>query len=346
MFQLENSSPLPAEMFGFPDRQGVDTMYLVVKATFSLHDDTVVLADQQQPVTLADEYSGEPGASSLRYPSEAHIERPGTDVLVLGDACAPDETPAPHVDLSVVVAGRRKDARVYGDRHFTERIGGLGPSKAEPFVRLPVVYERTYGGVHEHPKDGTILSEPRNPVGCGFAGKRSVSELLGTPVPNIEDPTQPMRAPTSKGRPIGFGPIAPSWAPRAGFAGTYDERWEQTRAPYLPTDFDPRFLNVAAEGLTFADGLVGGEPVAILGFHPRGLQRFKLPQCELSLTARVDRRETPLPYALERVVLEPTNERLTMTWRAALTVNRDFLRVEALRVELGSLHGGASQGAA
>ena len=49
--------------------------------------------------------------------------------------------------------------------------------------------------------------------------------------------------------------------PRRGFAGTYGARWQRTRAPYLPVDFDPRFLQFAVGGMAFDFHLKGNETV-------------------------------------------------------------------------------------
>lgn len=340
MLQMNNTSPFEVEMFGFPDREGVDTMYVVVKATFELGERGLLVAQEQQPVTLVDEYWGEPGESSLRYASEAHLSKPGTDVIVVGEACAPGERPVDRVDVSVAVAGRRKDARVHGERYWTEGVGGLRPSRAKPFVRMPVIYERTFGGKHvPDPDKAVYLAEHRNPVGCGFLGKRSVKEILGTPAPNIEDPRSPVGAPGSRGTPVGFGAIAPSWRPRMDYAGTYDEAWQETRAPYLPRDFDPRFFNIAPEEFVFPQNLVGGESVALLGFHPGGLMRFSLPRCEIGMVLIVAGQPEPLAHKLETVLLEPTAERFCLSWRASMPVDKKLLRVEEIKVSLDHVDG-------
>lgn len=340
MLQMRNTSPFEVEMFGFPDQDGVDTFYVVVKGTFSLGPAGLTVAEEQRPVTLADEYWGEPGESSLRYSTEAHLVKNGTDVVVIGEACAPGGRPVDHVDVSVMIAGRRKDARVHGDRYWTEGVGGLRPSRAKPFVQMPVIYERAFGGMHvPDPSKEVYVAEARNPVGCGFLGKRSVKEILGQPVPNVEDPRVPIGAPGSKGVPVGFGPIAPSWEPRVGYAGTYDEAWEQSRAPYLPRDFDPRFFNVAPAELVFPRNLVGGESVAVLGFHPRGVQRFALPVCELGIAVKLAGKKQSLAYQLETVLLEPTAEQVSMSWRASLPVDKKMLKVEEIAVSLERVDG-------
>jgi len=343
MLQFDNTSPFKAEFLGFPNLEGVDTVHVVIKGTFILTGSEPALAEEQRPLTLVDEYWGEADDSSLRYASEVHLGKPGTDVVVVGQACAPGERPAEHVDVSVAVAGRQKSARVQGDRYWTEGLGGLGPSRPKPFVRMPLVYERTYGGKHLlDPEAETYLYEARNPVGCGFMGKRSIKEILGHPVPNIEDPRAPIGAPSSPGVPVGFGPIAPSWEPRLGFAGTYDDAWRRTRAPYLPRDFDPRFFHSAPDEFVFPEPLVGGESIAMLGLHPEGVQRFSLPRCELSIIATLAGEPEPLSFSIETLVLEPSDQRFTITWRASLPVTKQMLHVEKVAVSLERMEGASA----
>ena len=335
MLQLDNASPFAASMFAFPDEDGVQSIFVAVKGTFAIGESGPSIAEEQRPVVVADEHWGEPGASSVKYASEAHIDKLGTDVVIVGEACAPGERPVPHVDVSVRVADRSKGARVYGERYWTERVGGVRPSKPTPMVRIPVTYERTFGGTHVvDPSTGRYLAEPRNPVGRGFSGKRSLDQFLGQPTPNIEALDSPLRGPSNKGTPVGFGPIAPSWEPRMRYAGTYDEVWRKTRAPYLPQDFDRRFLNIAPPELQFIHSLRGGEPISLTNFHPRGRQTFTVPKCELSITVTLAGTPHVLPYRLETVVLEPTDEVFSLCWRASRRVDKQLLRVEKIGVEL------------
>jgi hypothetical protein len=340
LLQLSNTSPFAARIFGLADQEGVDTLFVVVKGTFQISPAGVTIADEPRPVVLADEYWGKPGESSLKHASEVHLFKPGTDVVIVGEACAPGERPVSQVDVSVGIADRVKLARVHGDRYWTEGLGGMRPSKPKPFVRIPVTYERAYGGRHVvDPVKGTLLEEPRNPVGRGFLGKRSAKELLGHPTPNVEDLQRPIGLLGERSPPVGFGAIAPGWEPRRSCAGTYDEAWKKTQAPYLPRDFDARFFNVAPEELVVRSGLGGGEPVAVQGFHPRGMQRFDLPRSELAIWARVAGRRERLPARLDTVVLEPTEERFTLSWRAVLPADKKLLRIEAVDVALQRIEG-------
>ena len=331
MLQLKNTTPFAATMFLFPNREAVDTLYVVVKATFDLHP-KLTLADEQRPVAVSDEYWGEPGQSSLKYPNEAHLEKPGTDVIVVAEACAPNDKPVTHLDIAASVAGVEKRARVIGDRIWEKDHKLFRPSAPRAFTRMPLTYEHAFGGtVLADGDDTTALCEARNPVGLGFNDETS-DGLLGTPLPNIEDPRSPLRAPTDKPAPVGFGAVAASWQPRVQYAGTYDDAWRKTRAPYLPQDFDPRFFNAAPERWTFPRGLQGGEPVLAAGMSPQRLVRFELPRWSLSTSVRIaGAAQTPV-LTLETVILEPTDAKLTMTWRAAVPCDKKTLKVEQITI--------------
>jgi hypothetical protein len=326
MLQIDNQTPFYAVMSVLPNCEGVDTLYVIIKATLSLRP-KLTLAPVQVPVTLADEYYADPADSSLKQVSELHIGKPGTDVLVIGRAWAPDGQAVPETWVRATVAEKQKTLRVWGDR--TWRSDGT-PTAPEPFEAMPLVWERAFGGVQQLPE--RMLAEERNPVGVGFAGERRASELVGYPVPNLEDPATPLQQVGQRCTPACLAPSAPHWLPRRAFAGTYDERWQRTRAPYLPTDFDPRFLSCAAPEMTFDRYLQGGEPVDLRGVTPDGPISFNLPPAHLDIEVTIaGRREHP-PANLETILLEPDDNRLCLTWRAGLSCDRQVLKIEKVRV--------------
>jgi len=90
VLQLKNHSPFEPAITLFPDEKGVDTLYVIIKATFNLSP-ALSIAEQQIPPTLEDEYWGEPGLSSIKYASDMHLTKPSTDVVLVGRAWVPQQ---------------------------------------------------------------------------------------------------------------------------------------------------------------------------------------------------------------------------------------------------------------
>jgi len=50
------------------------------------------------------------------------------------------------IDVAFRVGPMTKAVRVFGDRRWRRGVSDLGPSSPEPFDRIPLVYERAFGG--------------------------------------------------------------------------------------------------------------------------------------------------------------------------------------------------------
>ncbi|RKG99959.1 DUF2169 domain-containing protein [Corallococcus sp. CA053C] len=338
MLQLRNDSPFVPGLFLFPDERGVDTLYTVVKATFDLAGDALSIAPRQRPLVMAAEHWGEPGQSSLKYAGEAHLLKPGTDVLLVGEAHAPRGKPVDSCQVSVRVGTVHLALQVFGDRQWRGGMMSPSPSSPTPFLKMPLVWERAFGGMHVL-EGGAVLGEARNPVGQGFRGKRSASEMKGRALPNLEDPAKLVGGISDAPVPVGMGPLAPSWQPRKASAGTYDEAWRTTRAPYLPRDFQPDFFHVAPPALRAREGLKGGEPVELLNVSPQGVQRFVLPRCELDVEVRIAGKVERPSLRLETVLLEPGAGQVCLTWRSAVGCDKRALKVQEVRFGVRTLEG-------
>lgn len=337
MLQLKNNTPFKATITLFPNEAGIDTLYVIVKATFSLDASLQIkVADEQLPLTMADEYWGKPGASSLKYASDAHLCKPATDVVLVGQAWSPGGKVVPWLDVGLAVAERKKLIRVFGDRTWAH--DGKQVSTPKPFETMPLVYERAFGGVHvvdgETPK---VLAEERNPVGAGFRGARADAEIAGLPLPNLEDPAGLVQQVGDKAVPACFGFVAPNWQPRRGFAGTYDAAWQQNRSPYLPEDFDGRFVNAAHPDLIFDNYLQGGEPIQLLHLCSEPRIGFALPMCRLDAEVQVAGSPERPPLNLETLLIEPDDARFSMTWRGQVQCDKKALKVEQVTINLADL---------
>ncbi len=328
MLQLNNKTPFAASMALFPNQQGIDTLYVMVRSSFNIGPQWT-LVDEQLPPVEADVYWGEPESSSLQFASDYHIGKPTTDIVMTGLSCTPGKETVKQLDVSLAVGHLKKTVRVYGDRQwFDGRV-----SDPEPFQTMLLVYEKAFGGLYLN--EGKVDSaEERNPIGCGYAGGRSTKEMNGVPLPNLEDPGQLISDPGDAPTPACFGYCSPAWQPRASFAGTYNEQWQTHRAPYLPDDFDNRFLNMAHPDLIYPEYLQGGESVSISGMHPNGDLHFDLPRLRLSSEFKFASRTDSESFNLETLHLEPNLLQLSMVWRAAYPCDKKALKIEEIIVSL------------
>jgi hypothetical protein len=285
------------------------------------------------------EYFGEPGKSSMKYDADLILTKTTTDVIVLGRAYAPGGRPVQELDVGFRIGPAQKVLRVSGDRQWK----GSGPSTPQPFVKMPIVYERAFGGVDSKSEQPDRDWDWRNPVGTGFAVQKE--HLDGVALPNVEYPDRPFREWNDRPPPAGFGPIGGHWQSRVALAGTYDERWMKTRQPLLPDDFDDRFFQCAPADQQAPQFLMGGEPVALLNLTPSGELRFVLPRVFLRLETRFydgTRQVHGLPK-LHTVIVEPDHPRVSVVWHSALGCHFKVQKLERTIVTLKPIvRGGAA----
>jgi len=339
MANFENETPFGVSVMPSTDRNGLNLLLVVVAAQFELpepgsDDSPPRVAPTQEPPPMAEEYVGEPGQSSIRRDGQSSYTKPATDIYVCGDACASHGHPTTAMSVNIRVGPCAVDLRVFGDRVW-ERAAALGvrPSDPAPFVKMPLVWERAYGGVAKSSTVQRPAFEPRNPIGCGLETDRQ--DAIGKPVPNIEDPRQPLGGITDRPRPVGIGPIARHWQPRVSYAGTYDDAWKRQRAPLWPLDLDERFFCSAPSYLQASPHLTGGEAVVLQGLHPNGPIRFRLPILRLrSLTRFLDDDPTQRALVLDGVLFETDLHRLTMYYRASVPTALGFIKHQQTSVHL------------
>jgi hypothetical protein len=329
MWQIENRTPFSAAQGWVRNRRGAEVWLVVVKATFDILPDgtTRVAAEQALPRRLA-EYHGEPGNSSIRHESDFVLTKKTTDVLVVGHARAPYDSPVEQLEVGLRVGSLQKILRVFGDRRWR----GGEPTDPLPFVVMPLVYERAFGGVDRHSPTPEKDWDWRNPVGCGYAV--NTAHLADQAVPNIEDPTRPIRLWKDRPAPAGFGPVASHWQPRAALAGTYDQEWERTRQPLLPDDCDDQFFQCAPLDQQTAQFLVGGETITLVNLSAQGRLDFDLPTITLDLESRFadGERRVHQPPKLHSVIFEPDFPRVGLVWHSALECHSKMHKLDATRV--------------
>jgi hypothetical protein len=341
--EVENETPFTFEPLFLAEEEGRPLLVPVLKATYDIKATGLALAEDQLPLNLAGEPYGKPGESSYRYEPECAWPKLATDVVLVGSAVAPRPGTTEMV-VGFQVGRLQKAVRVLGDRAFYKSLGSVEMTKPVPFERVPLQWERAFGGWdRSNPDQAKHSVEPRNPVGVGFRGSGTRFEE-GLRCPNLEDPAQALKGWGHRVTPMGFGFISPNWEPRTKFAGTYDAVWERTRKPLLPKDFDRRFFTAASAGLAGPGFLRGDETVTASGVTRAGAVSFRLPGAvELRVEVqRPNQADSPVPLALDTVVVDTDAAKVFLFWRGQLVLRREPLEVRAMRVRSAALPGGAA----
>jgi len=306
--RLANYTPCPHQLLLWCDKDGRDWCSIVVKATCRLS--TGALLEAQMPIAPADELAA---SGAVSRPADVATRRTGTSVVVKASIWASRDTPAPQTTARVRVGPVEKRITAFGPRTWTKKGGAYVPSSSVPFVSVPATLEHAFGGRNANE------TYHRNPVGSGLCPDDVRRD--GQSLPQLEDPSSPLRTSEDRPPPAAYDATPATFSPRLERAGTYDETWRRRRAPLLPVDFDDRYFDVASEGLVARPFLKGGETVELDALHPDGAIRTCVPRLPLRIDVNNVRR---LPD-LDLVVIEPDEDRLTLTFRQTCPVPTDRL---------------------
>ena len=274
-----------------------------VKSSYRLHNGAVPVPADEPELVSADKHSDDDLTKSLLYPTDFAPLKPRADVVVLATAHAPGKRPVPRLPVRIKVGPIEKTLIVTGRRVWQgDRSGRPGSTEPQPFVSLALTYENAFGGP----------TSKKNPVGRG---------VESGDLPQIEDPRRLLATPHDDIDPAGFGPIAPTWHPRADLVGTYDERWLKERWPWFPEGFDYGSFNAAPRDQQVEGFLNGDEELRFENLHPEHTRyHSRLPglrnRCflhERSADNELSFREVPL--VLDTLWLDLNEEKMILVWR-------------------------------
>lgn len=325
---VANTTGMLAGLTVIPDKDARDYCVVVVKGTFDV-DGSGNMRPAADPVPLvyADQHYGDPETTSVRYECDFALAKPWTDVVVVGKAVAPSGKVVRSLVVELEVEGRSKKALVTGERFWRSGALGLVADGPEPFVEMPLVYERAFGGIDDSRGPGHAVAEPRNLVGVGFHPHRSAREAAGRSLPNIEHPEQPLSGWRGRPEPIGFGCVGRAWAPRCGHAGTYDRQWLDEIYPFLPPDFDHQYFQCAPPDQQFPR-FRGGEQITCVHMAAQRVVRYRIPALDVPVAFHFVGGVVQGLCELDTVILEPHLSRAILVWRTRVVLGKkiDLLR--------------------
>jgi hypothetical protein len=314
---------------------GRESFVVVVKGTYIIPEraeQEPVLADEQMPLVMCDEFTGEPGFSAIRYEIDFAPHKPHCDVLLNGSAYSPQAKPTDRVTVSLSVGTLTKSFDVVGNRKWQAGILMTTYGDTEPFTVMPISYDNAFGGVDRSQEDESKHCwYPLNHAGVGYYYYTNKAAIDGKPLPNTEETGRAINNSSGSFKPMAFGPIGRAWQDRIKWAGTYDKKWLDEKFPFLPDDFDYRYFQSTPEDQQM-NYLRGGEPVELTNLTARGHTKFELPK-DLSLPVVFLLRTGEIVESfakLDTLLLEPDRGRFMLTWRAAQPIQRTVKEIQRI----------------
>lgn len=295
-----NDSPfrvgfLPARL-SYPDHDVV----VVMKGTFRFeHGAAARAVGRDEQLHLSGDISGgDERDASVFYPSDFAPFKPSADVMLVGTCHTPGGAPRERMPAGMEVGSVKKRVDVIGDRAWVQGPDGIAVAgRPQAFTTMPIRWEHAFGGP----------GFAENPAGAG----------LSTKLPNLEDPSRPLRVRGERPAPVGLGPVDRRRPSRTRHAGTYDDRWKNERWPHFPSDFDYAYFNAAPEDQRVPGYLRGDEALSLVGVDPdRELLETRLPGLRARcILRRVDGSIEDLAMRLDTLWIDADDKRLVVVFR-------------------------------
>lgn len=224
-----SDSELPYTTLSWQPRPNAWMVTIISKATFVIEPNELRLAETHEPIFEADSFWDDDPNRSLSAASDFVPSKPRCDVILVGQAFAPQAKPVRSLVARLAFESIDKQIELVTDR-------SIGPDgtiyQGARFMRMPIVYERAAGGPGSS-----------NPVGVRPGGRDAYGRV---PLPNIV-PVGKGDDASGKIEPIGFGPISPAWPVRLDKLGYFGATFspQKLASEPLPEGFDLGFFNCA-----------------------------------------------------------------------------------------------------
>ena len=331
--ELVNQTAVPARLLvseegDSPVRFGM----LFAKATYALQPDGRVELVSEDPFPLFDkDVETELGL----LPADLVPRRdPVLEVILLGAAYGPEgrEIPARQVELSVGAV--RRALSVTGDRRWESRLGRKTISEPMPFQRMPLTYDRAFGGRAELQLDAHTVFDVEdrlNKHGRGFDGQKLAEDYAaglgaakGFPIvryerllPNLENPAAPVARWQDAPEPYCWAAIPPD----IGF------RMIEALHTYCDTGQPPAREEALRQAYHRAhpDWIIPlpprEAPVTLVGLTPAGRTSFRLPPLRIVADYVLGDRRGARDLTAQLLVLLPEQQRFYLVYRTAFTLD-------------------------
>ncbi len=237
----------------------------------------------------------------------------GIDVYAIGSLWQPGGQPGTRLTAEVRVGDRfTRRITAIGERRWIRDGGGaLAPGDPEPFISMPLTYDRDFGGKAQT-EHGSAPWQP-NPEGRGFYLTPEGAE--SKPLPNLEDPGRPIASIEDRPDPVATAPYPDSGSLRPMNAVDLDLESDNPGLkrvkPLLFNHANPRMI------VPPADTPRSGETIEVTHATARGALRFAMPEFDLHVHVHLEHRNYFFPLHLDQIILLLDEERVVLGYRVA-----------------------------
>lgn len=317
-FQMELTSDWTA--------QGEPASVFIGKASYQYDlEGRVQPLDESEPLSQSYEYpEDDPDQHAPQCFRETVPFKQGSEIVLF--ATAHCTAPRPGFNVEVALSTEegirwRKTLSVIGPRTWKKTLFGAAFTQPEPITELPLRYEYAYGGRNDKKENDAFAA---NPVGRGYLGEGlKKTDQNEVQLPQIEDPGQPIKSPSDKPAPQGFGPIPSHWQPRQAAFKSLDEEKAAARLYPFSGPLPDTAYHSAPRDQWFDKPLHGPARLTLTGLskslpeHQALEIDWTIPSLELLWKTRTT--ETPLSLKADTLIVDTEKQQLHLLYRHAFT---------------------------
>jgi hypothetical protein len=294
---------------------------VVMKATYdTLPTGETRLCETQLPLHLEDESTDFGTLETEIVPAKAWC-----DLAVLGHARSRSpKRPIKRMQVSLRIGKFTREVLVTGDRVWERVLGRLRPSEPRPFTELPLTYARAYGGTARHQSGDESIEAGyfANPHGRGYVVQRE--DVVGKPLPNIEEIDQPVRSWQDRPLPAGVAPLERSSVLRGQRGITVDLEKQLTRVDAAAF--------CSAHPRMSLPSYPHGEAGELGGVSFDGAWRFRLPTFRYEIRIDLGGARYRLPLCPDTIYLRAEERRIVVIARGAFVYQLKPERRRTVRI--------------
>ena len=314
--QLINHTPFPAQMFKTAmDEEDKYAMSIASRITYDIVEGNVSISNDQAWGLKREVWRSEYGILE----SDDVFKRGGVDILLFGNACAPNGTATRQMNVEVKLNNKSiNKIVVFGNRVWGKSILGMDISTPEPFTQMPLTLENAFGGKAEW--DGLAVPFGNNPYGKGYNYLKE--DFIGKPLPNIENPEKLIKKWTDQPDPVGVACL-PSLCELHARNNMVIKDGKIVKA-------NARFFNTAFPAM-IADEVQENDTIGISGMSPKPFV-FKVPKKCLKMKVTMGERCKEWEMYIEQIGIIVDKNQAFVTFRNP--INYTLIPLEIRKCEI------------